>query len=85
MTKILPITNDDLYRVLAGRTMTVSTKDGESIALRLYTPDELLQLHEKLTTEAGEPASLTREKAEDLTRPHDLWALLEQLKQQNRI
>ena len=77
--KILPITNDDLYRVLAGRTMTVQAKDGEKVALRLYTPDELLLVHEKLTKDAGETPSMTRDQAENLTRSHDLYALLAEL------
>ena len=81
MTKrILPITNDDLYRVLAGRTMTVRTKDGEDVALRLYTADELLALHNKLTTENNETPTMTHAQAENLTRTHDLFALAESLK-----
>lgn len=70
--KILPITNDDLYRVLAGRTMTVRTKDGEDIALRLYTPQELLL--------AVKEVGMTQEQAENLTRTHDLYELAEQMR-----
>ena len=80
--KILPITNDDLYRVLAGRTMTVRTKDGEDVALRLYTPEELLDLHIKLAKENGEKPSLSWQKAKDLTRTHDLYAIAESLRNQ---
>lgn len=78
--KIVRITNDDLYRVLAGRTMTVSTKDGDSIALRMYTAEELLELHKKLTKEAGQEPNMTSAQAKDLTCTHDLFALAESLK-----
>lgn len=82
--KILPVTNDDLYRVLAGSTIVVGAKDGEKIALRLYTAEELLLLHEKLTKEAGQEPNMTQEQAENLTRSHDLFALLENLQNQNK-
>lgn len=79
--KILPITNDDLYRVLAGRTMTVRTKDGQDVALRLYTPDELLLLHAEIALENDEKPSMTYAQAENLTRSHDLYVLLENINQ----
>lgn len=78
--RILPVTNDDLYRVLAGRTITVRTKDGEDVALRLYTPDELLLLHGEIATENGEQPTMTYQQAENLTRSHDLWEIAESLR-----
>lgn len=81
-TKTVRVTNDDLYRVLAGRELQVGTSEGEYVQLRMYTADELLAENARLCAEADMEPNMTQTKAEQLATTHDLYKILEEL--QNR-
>ena len=78
-TKTVRITNDDLYRVLAGRELQVSTSEpGEYVQLRMYTTEELLAEHARISAEVDMEPNMNRAQAENLTRQHDLYKILEE-------
>lgn len=80
-TKTVRVTNDDLYRVLAGREVQVSTSEpGEYVQLRMYTAEELLAEHARICAEADMETNMNRAQAENLTRQHDLYKILEESK-----
>jgi hypothetical protein len=79
------VTRPEIVQVLDGRTLGVRLLGGEEVNLRLATPDELMRMNREaraelvaaLGYEVGQ--GLTREQAEQMVEPLDLWGLLDQV------
>lgn len=77
----LPVVNCVLHELLtaaAGNSIIVTTVDGAEVLLRLATADEFIAANHAAIAKLPKglrPQPVTRERAEDLVKPFDIWAV----------
>lgn len=70
---VVLVTPHDLLSILEGRALSVGTLDRNSVAIRLYTPEEFLAGHVKSCEEYGIAPSMDIIKATELVKPIKLF------------
>lgn len=70
---VVLVTPHDLLAILEGRALSAGTLDRNSVAVRLYTPEEFLAAHVKSCEEYGIAPSMDIIKATELVKPIKLF------------